>query len=164
MLRDFESLFEEVKVIASEPFPGAAPPFGSKDEDDDESESDETATTGESLVSQLCWGTFALDALDDTMTDDPKEHDAAIDHSKGDEPHDTSTAGFASAARLVVGQEGITSPVSKLPQAPPGAADRAKERQKAGRGVEGGDEGIDPMSTMDKFNWDHLPLPGMGQI
>jgi hypothetical protein len=113
------------------------------------------------------------------MTSDPTEHEDAVDHSKDGEardnsfpetryPHDRVGGGFAAANRLVAkdtGLPGITSPVSKLPPTPPGAADRAKERSKLGRGIEGdGDDGIDPMSTMDKFNWDNLPLPGLGQI
>ena len=154
-------------TIVAEPFPGAAPPFGSKDEDsDDDGE--------EAEASFLAWGC-------DTDTDDPHEHPAAIDHSEDGEARDTRIdAGWTAANRLVApffvsflnkleakdtGQPGITSPVSKLPPAPPGAADRAQERSKQGRGVEGGgDDGIDPMSTMDKFNWDNLPLPGLGQI
>jgi hypothetical protein len=146
-------------TITAEPFPGAAPPFGSKDEDDsDDDDSEETE------ASLLTWGTFALDALPDSLTDEPGEHDDAVDHSKDGEARDTSTGGFAAAARLVA-EQGITSPVSKLPPAQPGAAEKAKERSKMGRGIEGGgDEGIDPMSTMDKFNWDNLPLPGLGQV
>jgi hypothetical protein len=70
-----------------------------------------------------------------------------------------------SAIARDTGHQGITSPVSKLPPAPPGAAEKAKERTKRGRGIEGeGDDGIDPMSTLDKFNWDNFPLPGLGQI
>ncbi len=159
-------------AIVAEPFPGAAPPFGSKDEDDDpdegtldpkdEDESEETE------ASFYAWGC-------DTDTDDPHEHPAAVDHSEDGEardnsfpetryPHDRVGGGFAAATRLIA-EQGITSPVSKLPPAPPGAAEKAKERTKRGRGVEGdGDEGIDPMSTIDKFNWDNLPLPGLGQI
>jgi len=157
-------------TITAEPFPGAAPPFGSKDEDD--SDDDDSEETEASLYT---WG-FALDALPDSLTDEPGEHDDAVDHSKDGEARDTSAAidpcfsihssanclGFMTNA---LAGNGTTSPVSKLPPAPPGAADRAKERQKAGRGIEGGgDEGIDPMSTMDKFNWDNLPLPGLGQV
>jgi hypothetical protein len=191
-------------AILAEPFPGAAPPFGSKDEDDDEDESDETATSAitaepfpgaappfgsedededeeeeaeedEDEETEASFYTWACD----TMTSDPTEHEDAVDHSEDGEardnsfpetryPHDRVGGGFAAANRLVAkdtGQPGITSPVSKLPPAPPGAADRAKERTKLGRGIEGdGDDGIDPMSTMDKFNWDNLPLPGLGQI
>jgi hypothetical protein len=163
---DEESESEETAAITAEPFPGAAPPFGSEDEDSDDDDSEEAE------ASFLTWAC-------DTMTSDPTEHEDAVDHSKDGEardnsfpqtryPHDRVGGGFAAANRLVAkdtGQPGITSPVSKLPPAPQGASDRAKERSKQGRGVEGGgDDGIDPMSTMDKFNWDNLPLPGLGQI
>jgi len=102
-------------------------------------------------------------ALPDSMTEDPSEHKEAVDHSENGEARDTSTAGFAAAVRLITGQPGITKPISKLPPPPPGAADKAKQKGRAGRGVEG-DESADPMSTLDKFNWDSLPLPGLGQI
>ncbi len=176
---DEESESEETAAITAEPFPGAAPPFGSKDEDSDDDDSEEAE------ASFFAWGC-------DTDTADPHEHPAAIDHSEDGEARDTSVdaelklrmklklaafdaclvgncLGFMTNALRAVakdtGQPGITSPVSKLPPPPPGAADRAKERSKLGRGVEGdGDDGIDPMSTMDKFNWDNLPLPGLGQI
>jgi hypothetical protein len=143
-------------TIVAEPFPGAAPPFGSKDEDSDDDDSEEAEA---SFYTWAC----------DTMTSDPTEHPIAIDHSEDGEARDTRfDTGWTAANRLVAkdtGLPGITSPVSKLPPAPPGAADRAKERSKIGRGIEGGgDDGIDPMSTMDKFNWDNLPLPGLGQI
>ncbi len=170
-------------AIIAEPFPGAAPPFDSKDEGDDpdegtldpkdEDESEETE------ASFYAWGC-------DTDTDDPHEHPAAVDHSEDGEARDMSVdavmlesrlaafdvclvgncVGFmTNALRRTVAEQGITSPVSKLPSAPPGAAEKAKERTKLGRGIEGeGDEGVDPMSTLDKFNWDNLPLPGMGQI
>ena len=98
------------------------------------------------------------------MTDTPNEHDEAVDHSENGEARDTSTAGYAAAVRLITAQPGITKPISKLPPPPPGAADKAKQKERAGRGVEGGDESVDPMSTLDKFNWDSLPLPGLGQI
>jgi hypothetical protein len=171
-------------AITAEPFPGAAPPFGSKDEDSEEDEEVEEDESEDTLASHISWAC-------DTLTSDPTEHEDAVDHSKDGEardnsfpetryPHDRVGGGFAAANRLVApffvsflnkiaakdtGLPGITSPVSKLPPAPPGAADRAKERSKLGRGIEGdGDDGIDPMSTMDKFNWDNLPLPGLGQI
>ncbi len=203
-------------VIADLPFDGAAPPFGSKDEgDESESESDETATTGETLVRYLNWALSSYEScatrmsqgcacaapacalvatasayescatrmsqgcacaapacalvsaanditLPDSLTSAPGEHDDAIDHSEDGTARDTS-AGFASAARLITGQPGITKPISKLPPPPPGAAEKAKKKEGAGRGVEG-DESADPMSTLDKFNWDNLPLPGLGQI
>ncbi len=160
-------------AIIAEPFPGAAPPFDSKDEDSDDDEDSEEAE-----ASFYAWGC-------DTDTDDPHEHPAAVDHSEDGEARDMSVdaelmkfrlaafdavlvgncIGFMTNALRLVAEQGITSPVSKLPQAPPGAAEKAKERSKRGRGVEGdGDDGIDPMSTMDKFNWDNLPLPGLGQI
>ncbi len=209
-------------AIIAEPFPGSAPPFGSKDEDSDDDEDSEEAE-----ASFYAWGC-------DTDTDDPHEHPAAVDHSEDGEardnsfpetryPHDRVGGGFAAAGFMsvcwrttaahlrdltlsspdtavtpdgrtvslrwlainsddclvgncvgfmtnvlrsaIAGQPGITSPVSKLPPAPPGASEKAKERSKLGRGVEGdGDDGIDPMSTLDKFNWDNFPLPGLGQI
>jgi hypothetical protein len=187
------------KAIIAEPFPGAAPPFGSKDDDpdsgtldpkDENSDSDECEVCGHdpcecesAEASFYTWGTFALEALPDTLTSDPGEHEDAVDHSKDGEARDTSVdaelrlaafnvclvgncLGFmTNALRSVAGQPGITSPVSKLPTPPPGAAEKAKEKAKKGRGVEGDeDEGVDPMSTLDKFNWDNLPLPGLGQI
>lgn len=177
------------KAIVAEPFPGAAPPFGSKDGDDEEGDKcskcgQDPCECGSAEASHKCevcghdpcecesaeasyysWATFALEALPESLTDAPGEHEDAVDHSKDGEARDTSTAGFAAAARLVAGQPGITSPVSKLPTPPPGAAEKAKEKAKKGRGIEGdGDEGVDPMSTLDKFNWDNLPLPGLGQI
>ncbi len=187
-------------TIVAEPFPGAAPPFVSKDEDDDPDEGtldpkDEDEDSEEAEASFYTWAC-------DTMTSDPTEHEDAVDHSKDGEardnsfpetryPHDRvggsraacakppgiilqaclvgNCLGFmTNALRLVAkdtGQPGITSPISKLPPAPPGAAEKAKERSKRGRGVEGdGEEGVDPMSTLDQFNWDSLPLPGLGQI
>ena len=161
-------------AIVAEPFPGAAPPFGSKDDDDGEGDKCDVCNSdpcecGSAEASHYSWGTFALEALPDSLTDEPGEHKDAVDHSEDGEARDTSTAGFSAATHLVLvsyavaAQPGITSPVSKLPSAPPGAADKAKERSKLGRGIEG-DEGVDPMSTMDKFNWDNLPLPGLGQI
>ena len=157
------------KAIVAEPFPGAAPPFGSKDNEEGDKCGAcdcDPCDCGSSEASYYSWGTFALEALPDTLTSDPGEHEDAVDHSKDGEARDTSTAGFAAASRLVAkGQQGITSPISKLPTPPPGAAEKAKEKVKRGRGIEGdGDEGVDPMSTLDKFNWDNLPLPGLGQI
>jgi hypothetical protein len=134
----------------------------------------------------------------DTLMDDPKDSDDAVDHSDGTKPHDTS-AGFAyatdwdglldtagiptdgtppdplaaqqqqeqlqeQAARQAQmlskdtggSQPGITSP--QMPAAPvaPEAQDRAKQRQRAGRGVEGcGDEGpTNPMDPGNKYDWD----------
>jgi len=52
-----------------------------------------------SLASRLTWGTFALDALPDTLTDEAAGHEAAIDHSKDGEARDTSY-GFVAAERL----------------------------------------------------------------
>jgi hypothetical protein len=174
-------------AILAEPFPGAAPPFGSKDEDGDDKCGVCDCDPCECGSAEASFYTWACD----TMTSDPTEHEDAVDHSKDGEardnsfpetryPHDRVGGGWIAANRLVApfflaflnkleakdtGLPGITSPVSKLPPAPPGAADRAKERTKVGRGIEGdGDDGIDPMSTMDKFNWDNLPLPGLGQI
>lgn len=234
-------------AIIAEPFAGAAPPFGSKDEDDDDDGKcavcgHDPCTCESAEASYYTWGTFALDALPESLTDEPGEHDAAVDHSEDGEARDTSTAitaepfpgaappfgskddpdegtldpadedededededtsvkaltltgpytavtsegkqvslkwlamqeclvgnciGFmTNALRTAIAEQGITSPISKLPPAPPGAAEKAKKKTKLGRGIEGdGDEGIDPMSTLDKFNWDNLPLPGMGQI
>jgi hypothetical protein len=48
------------------------------------------------------------------------------------------------------------APPTGLPAPPPGAREKAKQKERAGRGVEG-----NPMDTMDKFNWDSLPLPGL---
>jgi hypothetical protein len=156
-------------AIVAEPFPGAAPPFGSKDDDGEGDKcskcGNDPCTCESAEASFYTWGTFALDALPESLTDAPGEHDDAVDHSEDGEARDTSTGGFSAASRLVSAEPGITSPVNKLPTPPPGAAEKAKERSKQGRGIEGdGDEGIDPMSTMDKFNWDNLPLPGLGQI
>lgn len=133
----------------------------------------------------------------DTLMDDPKDSDDAVDHSDPTEPHDTS-AGFAyatnwdalldtagiptdgtppdplaaqqqqeqleeQAARQAQmmgrdtggSQPGITSPTSP-PPAPPGAHDKAKQRERAGRGIEGcGDEGpTNPMDPGSKYDWD----------
>lgn len=120
----------------------------------------------------------------DTLVDDPKDSDDAVDHSDGNESHDTSaalsfatnwdalldTAGVptdgtppdplaaqqqqdqleeqaarqaARQAKMVgkdIGgtQPGITTPQMPATPATPQAQDKANQRQRAGRGVEGG--------------------------
>lgn len=128
----------------------------------------------------------------DTLMDDPQDHDAAVDHSDADDPHDTSvsftiatnwdglldTAGIptdgtppdplaaqqeqerlqeeaARAAQMVGRDTGAAQPGLSPPVAPQ-AQDKAKQRQRAGRGVEGaGDEGpTNPMDPGNKYDWD----------
>lgn len=71
------------------------------------------------------------------------------------------TKGFASFMRLGA-QNGIFDPVSELPPAPQGAAERTKIKMRNGSGLSGEDmfDSPSPMSTLDKFNWDSMPLPG----
>jgi hypothetical protein len=130
----------------------------------------------------------------DTLMDDPKDSDDAVDHSDGTKPHDTS-AGFAVAtnwdalldtagiptdgtppdplaaqqqqeqleeqaarqAQMLSKDTGAPQP-GTAPLAPvsPEAQDRATQRQRAGRGVEGcGDEGpTNPMDPGSKYDWD----------
>ncbi|KKN64828.1 hypothetical protein LCGC14_0487480 [marine sediment metagenome] len=155
-----------------------------------------TRSQPQSLAASLNWTTAVApdtvideempDVLDpdvkfpDTLVDDPKDSDDAVDHSDGTKPHDTSAAlSFATnwdalldtagvptdgtppdplaaqqqqeqleeqAARQAQmmgrdnggSQPGITSP--QMPSAPasPQVQDKAKQRQRAGRGVEGG--------------------------
>ncbi len=61
-----------------------------------------------SLASRLIWGTFALDALPGTLTDEAAGHDAAVDNSssKDGDARDHSY-GFTVAEKLVKSAEEI---------------------------------------------------------
>jgi hypothetical protein len=137
-----------------------------------------------------------------TLVDDPQDDDAAVDHSDGTKPHDTS-AGFAvatnwdalldtagvptdgtppdplaaqqqqeqlqeEAARKAQmlskdtggSQPGITSPQMPTTPVSPQAQDKANQRGRAGRGIEGQGEGCcdegpqNPMDPGSRYDWD----------
>jgi len=63
------------------------------------------------------------------------------------------------------GTPGITAPVPSLTPPVPQAQDRANERQRAGRGVEGTEVGpSNPMDNADPYDWDSLPVPGVPPV
>lgn len=64
-----------------------------------------------SLASRLIWGTFALDALPGTLTDEAAGHDAAVDNSssKDGDARDHSY-GFTVAEKLVKSAEQFEGP------------------------------------------------------
>lgn len=146
----------------------------------------------------------------DTLMDDPKDSDDAVDHSDGTKEHDTSaavsfatnwdalldTAGIPTdgtppdplaaqqqqeqleeqAARQAQmmgdsvstqpggAQPGITTPQMPSTPATPPVQDKAKQRQRMGRGIEGaGNEGpINPMDPGNKYDWDSFSTtPGI---
>lgn len=143
-----------------------------KQESKQKKSANKKAAIKEQLEGRVSWATFSEDAMPDTLMDCPHEHDDAVDHSEDGEKRDMETTGFALAKKLFA-DVGSKAPVSKLPKPPPGAAEKAKKRAQQGRGLEGGNtapqpalshEPVDPASTMDKFNWDNLPTPGLGQI
>lgn len=129
----------------------------------------------------------------DTLVDDPKDSDEAVDHSDGSKPHDAvatnwdallDTAGIPTdgtppdplaaqqeqeareeeAARRALSLEtglpkpgGTSTPVT--PSAPPGSPsptqDKANQRRRAGRGVEGGDASgpTNPIEPAGNYDW-----------
>lgn len=188
-----------------------------------------TRSQPQSLAASLNWSTASPDTVIDeevedvlspdvvfpeTLTDDPKDSDDAVDHSDGTKPHDTSaalsfatnwdalldTAGVptdgtppdplaaqqqqeqleeqaARQAQMMGKDAGGSQPGSpQMPSAPasPQAQEKAKQRQRAGRGVEGRvcpdgysmpatgcgdcpgcDEGpTNPMDPGNKYDWD----------
>lgn len=71
--------------------------------------------------------------------------------------------GCGSGLGLAPGQPGVTQPIQNLPPVPPEVQQKARERQKMGRGIEGADDAevaLDPMSQISKFDWDSMPLSG----
>ena len=68
-----------------------------------------------SLASRLTWGTFALEALPNTLTDEAAEHEEAVDNSssKDGDARDHSY-GFAVAEKLVKRAASVASTMDKF--------------------------------------------------